>query len=297
MILTNSQGEQAKPIENEIISRGQSNKGDRTEIQIPKPTESIEPEFFDIALLKSEPAPAPAGHVEILTDSGCYDANGLIGYVLAGSNAKQIGTTETGIVIEHPRFDMPCTITLASLLPEPPIPDWIIENLIFYEKYVIDSALVVDIEPVILFAVMGKESHGEQFVISSDGYASIGLMQIIPSDVGCRSWDLTWPRFNIFCGSLILREIVDQIQIDINNDYIAPNGYKPENAIRAALAAYNCGYASLYSTNGKVCINGGGLDYADDILNKWVPAIKQFAGTHDLYIPTLRDLSFQTLND
>lgn len=102
---------------------------------------------------------------------------------------------------------------------------------------------------------MAQESQGDAYVEGVDGANSIGLMQII-----ARSWtgtkeQLKRPEYNTFVGMRMLHAILD----------------KADGDIRLALAAYNCGWEGVEQED---CGRYGGLEYADKVLEYWVPVFR-----------------------
>lgn len=115
--------------------------------------------------------------------------------------------------------------------------------------YVNDNYLVM--------AMIGKESGGHPKLTSTDGYSSVGLMQIVPL-----SWrpNVSWLKSNynnILYGAMILEETIEHY----------------EGSVYDGLASYNCGYTSYDA--GK-CLPIGGATYADKVLDCWYPALQNY---------------------
>jgi soluble lytic murein transglycosylase-like protein len=112
-----------------------------------------------------------------------------------------------------------------------------------------------NVDADLLLGVIAKESLGNPTLISADAHGSVGLMQILPND---RRPPVEWllvPYNNIELGARILSQTIDYFDGDVT----------------LGLAAYNCGYESLKAGR---CIEGGGLDYAHNILTCWVPILQ-----------------------
>lgn len=116
--------------------------------------------------------------------------------------------------------------------------------------------------PLIL-AVIAQESQGINGQTSKDGYASVGLMQVIPRSYLGTPEQLMRPSFNMWVGTRILSEAIEQaIEYGFEDD-----------PIRYGLAAYNCGWQWHWGRPGwfKFCGPHGGLNYADRVLEYWCP--------------------------
>jgi hypothetical protein len=108
-----------------------------------------------------------------------------------------------------------------------------------------------ELEPEIVLSIIAQESSGRPAVISTDGYGSIGLMQISPKPWRGTVTELSDPETNIRMGTAMLVQILSQAGGDM----------------RTALAAYNCGWKVLTTS----CGSHGGYNYADRILEHWLP--------------------------
>jgi hypothetical protein len=106
-------------------------------------------------------------------------------------------------------------------------------------------------------AVIAQESQGINGQTSTDGYASVGLMQVIPRSYLGTAGQLMDPAYNILVGTNILNTAIEQA---IERGYIEP--------VRYGLAAYNCGWKDDFETE---CRKEGGLAYADRVLDYWMP--------------------------
>ena len=120
------------------------------------------------------------------------------------------------------------------------------------------------LDPILILALIAQESRGDASLDSyfNDIQDGVGLMQIVPRAwLGTKS-QLLNPGYNIATGTSMLESIIEQA---------LEKGYKPgREALRYALAAYNCGFKSLDA--GK-CYSFGGWRYADLILNYWYPLL------------------------
>ena len=221
--------------------------------------------------------------LEIKRDSLCYENKNVLGSITAGTVFYEWDQTDDHYVVEHPVYKRNCAIGLESTVEPWPIPDWQLDQIVKWYDYAKEAGDYYDIDPILILAVIAKESKGVHQAVSADGQFSVGLMQITPRDWGCASNELlNWPKINIYCGTLILQDAIRLANIDIDSEYVAPNDFKPENGIRVGLAAYNCGFQSLYGENGKSCMLFGGLAYADNILEFWIPLIYDYLSYKEL---------------
>ena len=111
-----------------------------------------------------------------------------------------------------------------------------------------------DITPQVVLAIIAQESYGIPDILSSDGYNSVGLMQITP-----RPWvgtieQLKQPEYNIKWGLWFL---------DKGLEYSDGDMYE-------ALRIYNCGRRNI--ERNPDC----GKFYADRIINHWIPSIERY---------------------
>jgi len=111
-----------------------------------------------------------------------------------------------------------------------------------------------DVPKGVVLAVMAKESA---CMPGMDDGMSVGLMAVTPRDWLFSKAELLNPATNVYAGMFILNSALEQGQGDM----------------ALALAAYNCGWESL---NAGRCIDGGGHDYAADILNYWLPIVEEY---------------------
>ena len=112
-----------------------------------------------------------------------------------------------------------------------------------------------DLDPAWILAMIAQESQGDPYAEGVDGANSIGLLQII-----ARSWtgtkeQLKRPEYNIFVGMRMLHAILG----------------KADGDIRLALARYNCGDEGVAEDR---CGRYGGLEYADKVLEYFVPVFR-----------------------
>ena len=213
--------------------------------------------------------------IEVLQDTLCYAGDEVIGAVKAGDIIHE--WTDEGDYYGIELYGRGCLIDKSAEREPLPIPEWTLKQVVRWQEYAEEAGAYYGIDPILILAVIGKESAGNYKAISSDGYSSVGLMQITPADWGCRSNELLdWPKINIYCGTLILQDAIKLAQEVIDSGYVAPNGFTPQDPVRVGLAAYNCSFASLYGTNGKSCYLYGGLAYADEILNLWMPTLELY---------------------
>ncbi len=102
---------------------------------------------------------------------------------------------------------------------------------------------------------MALESQGDPYAIADDTWGSTGLLQIGPRPwIGTRQ-QLLNPAFNIYKGMDLLSDIQRQTEGDI----------------RRSMALYNCGATGL---DADLCGNYGGWNYADRILEEFVPIFR-----------------------
>ena len=111
----------------------------------------------------------------------------------------------------------------------------------------------------LVLAIIAQESSGMMGVVSSDRYLSCGLMQVTPREwLPDQSALCNNPRVNIETGMWILQNAID----------IASERGEP---IEYGIAYYNC---SLAGVQNDACGECGGLNYADRIMNYWMPLIE-----------------------
>jgi soluble lytic murein transglycosylase-like protein len=110
-----------------------------------------------------------------------------------------------------------------------------------------------DLPREVVLALMAKESA---CLPNQDDGVSVGLMAVTPRPWLFSEAELRTPATNIYAGMFVLNGALNQAGGDM----------------ALALAAYNCGWESL---NAGKCINGGGHDYAADVLNYWLPIIEE----------------------
>lgn len=125
------------------------------------------------------------------------------------------------------------------------------------DKVLEDNQFTYVEDSYLLLSMIGKESGGNPKLTSTDGYSSVGLMQIVPT-----SWrpNISWLKSNynnILYGARILEETIEHY----------------EGSVYDGLASYNCGYTSYDA--GK-CLPIGGATYADKILSCWYPALQNY---------------------
>lgn len=138
-----------------------------------------------------------------------------------------------------------------------PPPDWLFFNVDRWEPLIERwGPDFPDVSVALVKAIIAQESQGLNGLVSSDGYASVGLMQIIP-----RSWtgtptQLADPAYNIFKGMSIIAHTLIQMEGDT----------------LMALALYNCGDGALeLAWNPMRCGSHGGLFYAHKVLFYYCP--------------------------
>ena len=149
--------------------------------------------------------------------------------------------------------------------PPPKTPEEVTAELVAancerYRPVVEEMYEYFPIDPNVVLAVMAQESSCDPNSMSDDGYNTIGLMQIAAKPWNLAERYLYQPKWNIWQGMYILHAI-------LNNET-----ENPDHDMRRALAAYNCGWASL---NAGKCLYFGGPVYADRVLDFWYP---YFAG-------------------
>lgn len=114
-----------------------------------------------------------------------------------------------------------------------------------------------DLDPLLVVAVIAAESGGAPYLVSSAG--ACGPMQVIPKPwfpyskkaICGNSW------VNLIMGMRILRGAMGMAE---------DRGL----GIEYALAFYNCSEASVMTDR---CGSRGGLNYADEVLNFWLPRV------------------------
>ena len=153
------------------------------------------------------------------------------------------------------------TITGLLLTPPPPTGEEVTAQMVAnicerYRPVVEEMYEYFPIDPNVVLAVMAQESSCDPNGVSDDGYNTIGLMQVAPKPWTLREEYLRNPRWNIWQGMYML-------YANINNEK-----ENPEHDVWRALAAYNCGWASL---NAGKCLYFGGPTYADRVLDFWYP--------------------------
>ncbi len=152
---------------------------------------------------------------------------------------------------------------------EPPPPDWMIYNVVRWTPLVerVDEPYLT--VPLVL-AVIAQESGGLNGQTSTDGYASVGLMQVIPRQHFGTPTQLMVPYYNVWIGTRILNSAIEQA---------AEYGFT-DDPVRYGLAAYNCGWQWHEGTPGHFenCRTDGGLRYADRVLHYWCPYFEDGTG-------------------
>lgn len=120
------------------------------------------------------------------------------------------------------------------------------------------------LDPALVLAVAAKESNCDPN--GTDVYSeSTGLMQVNPMGLGLSKGELLDPVRNIQWGMKILT-------VTLTNE-----AHNPTHDLRTALAAYNCGWASLEAGR---CYSFGGFTYADSILEEWLPVMEAELGRY-----------------
>jgi len=137
-------------------------------------------------------------------------------------------------------------------------------------------------DPVLLpLAVIAQESGGSPSLVSSDGFSTVGLMQISPRNKTYTATMLKNPAINIGLGINILNQTIQhyyETPLDKNRAdamslfYLTPRE-RFDDPIFLGLAAYNCGYTSLESA---LCKSFGGPTYAELIYSCWLPALEKY---------------------
>ena len=146
-----------------------------------------------------------------------------------------------------PTLDPVVEITAAS----------IVDNVLFWRGQIerINEAEGLDLDPVLVMAIMAIESGGIQSAVSYAG--ALGLMQVIPRDWYEMSEDhiRSSPISNIHQGMYILRWSLDLAE-------------KEGLSLEHGISFYNCSYDGVMNDR---CGAKGGLVYADGVLNFWYP--------------------------
>ena len=134
------------------------------------------------------------------------------------------------------------------------LPNWLVPNvtrwLPLVERWHPDFP---DLDPALVLAVMAQESQGFPQLVSTDGHGSLGLMQVIPRIWTGTEKQLREPPYNIYVGMKILNFAVH------------------EWGTRLGLAHYNCSEEGVAND---ACGTKGGLNYADRILDYWLPMFR-----------------------
>ena len=134
-------------------------------------------------------------------------------------------------------------------------PDWQIYNIVRW-KSLVDRWLPLYpmLSTELVLGVIAQESQGFPDAIDQFGTSGgVGLMQVIPRHWTGTKEELLNPSYNLYVGMGMLNSAIEQAGI-----------------IRTGLAAYNCGFISLYNAR---CYSFGGYAYADNIIRYWLPAI------------------------
>jgi len=138
--------------------------------------------------------------------------------------------------------------------PEEPPPNWLIWNTVRWlpliERWHPDFP---ELDPALVLAVMAQESQGNPYAEAGDGWGSVGLMQVIPRNWTGTRTQLLNPAYNIYVGMRML-------------DFSTQKW-----GVRLGLAHYNC---SEEGVRNDACGSKGGLNYADRILEYWMPVFK-----------------------
>ncbi len=114
-------------------------------------------------------------------------------------------------------------------------------------------------DPALVLAVIAAESGGDQSALSPAG--ACGVMQVIP-----KPW--YWLSASSICGSSYgnITMGVWILQHAIEN---------AEGDVRYGLAYYNCSEESVHADR---CGSKGGLNYADKVLEHWLPLFEERIG-------------------
>jgi len=124
--------------------------------------------------------------------------------------------------------------------------------------YYVEQMETYDLETALILSVMAAESAGNPSLVSHAG--ACGLMQVI--------WK---PWLGVSKGTLCSNSLKNiEIGIRILKGAIDIANERDED-LRYALAYYNC---SLENVHADRCGTHGGLNYADKVLNFWLPRIR-----------------------
>lgn len=115
-------------------------------------------------------------------------------------------------------------------------------------------------QPDLLLAIAAKESHCSPGAGADNPMNGVGLMAVVPKPWTSSIDVLLQPRASVYWGMVIL------------NWNITDPENNPEQDLRRALAAYNCGWR--IDEPGR-CQPPFGYAYADDILEFWRPLMAQ----------------------
>lgn len=123
---------------------------------------------------------------------------------------------------------------------------------------------------MLALGIIAQETQGVNMECQQwrDEICGVGLMAITPSSWTNTEAKLKNPRINIAIGLWMFDSALKRAVDDFN--------FRPgREATRAALAAYNCGWASLLADR---CAWFGGWAFADKILNYWIPLLETRLG-------------------
>ena len=130
--------------------------------------------------------------------------------------------------------------------------------------------------PMLILGIIAQETQGDPNAEcngfdSARGTCAVGVMGIMPGTCGLTAAQLKDPYKNIECGSRVINQVIEQA---------IEKGYRPgHDAIRAALAAYNCSWESFEANR---CFDFGGLTYADKINWYWLIHLTNYLNEYPL---------------
>ena len=115
----------------------------------------------------------------------------------------------------------------------------------------------LNLDPVLVMAIMAAESGGDQDTVSNDGHSSCGLMQVIPQP---------WYELSAaaICGSAVGNMYQGMYVLRWSLDLAERNGLPLEYGV----AFFNCSYDGVMNDR---CGTKGGLYYADNVFQFWYP--------------------------
>ncbi|KKN33278.1 hypothetical protein LCGC14_0805280 [marine sediment metagenome] len=176
--------------------------------------------------------------------------------------------------IKQYRYTPPEDKNVITFVNPPRILAWQMGRIVRW-KYIVDDVLARNDYPyatdIIVLGIIAQESQGDNYAECNDfdtkrGTCAIGLMALTPGNCGLTAEQLKNPAKNIECGTRIINQIIEQA---------IEKGFQPgRDATRAAMAAYNCSWASLLADR---CYSFGGWTYSDKV-DYWTRLLQDYLG-------------------